>query len=906
MNPLVKKEIRLLLPGWAISVLLALCTGLIPENPHYYPAFIIALSLAPFLLCPAMLMMTTLSSFGGEFNAGTFSLLLAQPVSRRRIWWTKTSLLAAAVLSIWLTWCISYSFQEPMQTAGWYSSREVWLPTALFGLAMYSGGLWTVLLFRQVAAAFWFTVLIPAALFMIALNFLPDTMSEQTILTTMTIVFGVYGLAGFGLARWLFFRAQDVHWLGGAFVMPEMPGRTWFKIGSGECRLWRPRAALLRKELQLHQSQFLMAGGLLLLHLGALATRKLGHFPKNSTEEVLLDTFWIFWLVMPLLTGCAAVADERKMGTLESQLCLPAKRRTQFAVKLFATLALAVGLGTLMPWLLEGHRILPDIQFNIGQILTEPSHSGYFGAMGIAWMTLWYILVSLSPWLPLFFMALLSAGIAALAFYASTLARNTLQALGLALLGLLVTWLLAAASLPGVINYLTGYRLWWSGLIYLIGVPVMVMVLAALAFWNFKRVLVGWTVWRRNLLSIALSLALVTLATTALYHRAWELLTPLEPPHGAARLTGPVNLRSRWNSLTVFLPNGSVWLNGYLRYAPNPFQEKIIPSPVYGGGTLFGGAHWVNLTFDLAGGFVGLQRDGTLWISEKPPVRTHWIGEKPAPLTRKLVQFGNDHDWQAIIGDGVSRLLLKKDGTLWHWGITEWDGKQKWPGLRAFEPHRLGTNSDWSDIFQADYSALLRKTDGSVWVLNPDSINLGGNRTEFEPGWFIEHQPELEGVRPGQMAKIQVWSQSILVGIKVDGTLSILAHEQWNRQTGTYGLKKTDIPVIGKGSWVALARLKHRIVTLERDGSLWLWDFYSDPFHGWNDTDQALHQLQSASPIRLGTHSDWIAIGNMMDGVVALAADGSLWLWRVDLDTGRLLQASRKPTSLGNIFDQTD
>ena len=364
MNPLVLKEIRLLLPGWAASLLLALCTGLIPEDPHYYPAFTVALSLIPFLLCPAMLMMTTLNSFGGEFSAGTFSLLLAQPASRRRIWRTKTLLLAAAVLSVWLTWCISYSVQGPMRTAGWYSSREVWLPSALLVLALYSGGLWTVLLFRQVAAAFWFTVLIPAALFMITINFLPDFVSAQTALTAMTIVFGVYGLAGIGLARWLFFRAQDVHWLGGAFVMPEMPGRTWFKIGSGECRLWRPRTALLRKELQLHQSQFLMAGGLLLLHLGALVTRKLGHFAKNSTEEVVLDAFWVFWLVMPLLTGCAAVAEERKLGTLESQLCLPAKRRTQFILKLFVTLALAVGLGTLIPWLLEGSRILPNLSFN--------------------------------------------------------------------------------------------------------------------------------------------------------------------------------------------------------------------------------------------------------------------------------------------------------------------------------------------------------------------------------------------------------------------------------------------------------------------------------------------------------------------------------------------------------------
>ena len=38
----------------------------------------------------------TLGSFGRELSAGTFSFLLAQPVSRSRVWWTKTLLLAAA------------------------------------------------------------------------------------------------------------------------------------------------------------------------------------------------------------------------------------------------------------------------------------------------------------------------------------------------------------------------------------------------------------------------------------------------------------------------------------------------------------------------------------------------------------------------------------------------------------------------------------------------------------------------------------------------------------------------------------------------------------------------------------------------------------------------------------------
>ena len=40
------------------------------------------------------------------------------------------------------------------------------------------------------------------------------------------------------------------------------------------------------------------------------------------------------YVVMPLLVGSAAVAEERKIGTLESQLCLPANRHMTGAVLL--------------------------------------------------------------------------------------------------------------------------------------------------------------------------------------------------------------------------------------------------------------------------------------------------------------------------------------------------------------------------------------------------------------------------------------------------------------------------------------------------------------------------------------------------------------------------------------------
>jgi hypothetical protein len=64
----------------------------------------------------------------------------------------------------------------------------------------------------------------------------------------------------------------------------------------------------------------------------------------------------------------------------------------------------------------------------------------------------------------------------------------------------------------------------------------------------------------------------------------------------------------------------------------------------------------------------------------------------------------------------------------------------------------------------------------------------------------------------------------------------------------------------------------------------------------------------------LGDHSDWVAIKDSWGGVMALAADGSLWHWQTFpfyIDNGRhlppfMLAAPRKPALVGNIFGKSD
>src|SRR6266699_2813972 len=71
VKPLLAKELRLLLPAYAMALLLAM------------------------------------SSFGREFGLNTFPLILAQPMERTRIWWTKVAVLAGAMTTVFAAWCLS-------------------------------------------------------------------------------------------------------------------------------------------------------------------------------------------------------------------------------------------------------------------------------------------------------------------------------------------------------------------------------------------------------------------------------------------------------------------------------------------------------------------------------------------------------------------------------------------------------------------------------------------------------------------------------------------------------------------------------------------------------------------------------------------------------------------------------
>jgi hypothetical protein len=884
MNALVKKEIRLLLPGWSVAMLLALVQAV--TRPYDF-----------YIVCLMFIGLTimALTSIGREASLNTFSFMLAQPAERMRIWQTKLSVLAIAFLTVLASWLVCFFIAGSHGFAtNHYGDYNLFITICLIATATFTGGLWTTLLLRQIAGAFWLTLLVPAVLSGFSAGFLSQSESNSAVIAGLCVVFAIYSVGGFLFARRLFFRAQDAGWSGGVIPLPEWNFFTARAGSAVSTRSRKPVIALLKKEVQLQQASLAGAVGLLALHLGVIALRKYHPSAKESVSEIVTCMFWMLWLVIPVVIGNMAVAEERRLGVMEGQLCQPASRRIQFAIKGFAVLFLGILLGVVMPLLLE---VSGELLGAPNPAVTADGHT--FG----------------SPFFPLG-LVIYSTVMALVSFFASSLAKNFLQAVGYTVATFIGLAMIIAALADKQIRYYSGGLFPGQSILpLLIAVPTITITLLWLACLNYKNFQPGWPLWRRNLLGFAGAFVFVIVTSLALYHRVWEVFEPVEPAHGPAKfsLASPPRLRTEhYDNLLVRLPDGRVWFD-YLNtrdYDPDANRIKwlvryvVDPLPKSAGAQRFvAGSNWLSATarhVDFLRNYkdrspqtnshivgyldtVGVKTDGTLWISDVSS-RGAWTGDQ-------MHRVGEGTNWQQVVRAQNEILLLKQDGTLWGWGTNRFDWSSwptNWPSLHTFPLHQIGADSDWREIFSR-WGNVARKADGRVW-----RVGVNDKSGESE----LRRETNLDRV---VFQTLSFSGNGETAFVRPEGTLWM----SWMFQTNGKSVYSDFVQVGTETNWTAVALNQQSMVALKSDGSLWQWRLIN-PWNG-NSPEQLILAAQKP-PTRLGIHKDWVAMVNTWDAVIALAADGSLWLWpnREEYEQYTLLKLSKQPQLLGNVFGKAD
>ena len=862
MNALVRKEIRQVFPAWIAAMVLALAPAwLIPLWIFDHGDDARSIAFAAFCLGT---LLVSLSTFGQEFGTGTFQQLLAQPILRSRVWRVKMATLGSGLALALTAFFLSYGCRIAQLEERSSFGFLVLLTLAVTG-ALASGALWTTLLLRQIAAGFWLTIFMPFVFSFSILALLEKALNLEGPLPPWALcaTLAVYASGGLIWAHYLFLRAQDVQWTGGNIAFPG-----WLRLGGRAKSAHdlpgirpRPWRALIRKEIQLQDVGLLVGGTALLLGIVSLVLKSIDAEPVGFGRIywVIVAGWAALWCSLPFLLGSLAVAEERKLGTLESALGLPASGVAQFSAKFGVAVVLALILGAILPWLIGSMGVLAGV------------HGGPFDRA--------------FDFHDLEVLSVLMAGITGVCLYASTLTRTTLQAMGVAVAALaFLSYFITGSTNP---EHAFGIPLWvgWR-LAALLGIPILALCLLVLAYHNFRRLQIGRRDWIRNLVTWAAGIALGFTIISATYHRFWEYFTSLEPVHGQAQLFGPVRPQIGLSAQTFFvlLPDGRLWMtkqskNKALYLATTvPRVERVQAFVSYSvpiDGEFVGGSNWVKLVSDWQRAYA-IQSDGTLWQFSVP------LGNE-ADTHPQPERMGVETNWSDLAAGADFFLLLKTDGTLWGRGNNYENQLGPGPGAFTNDLVRVGTNADWAAVFAGAVTSVAVKRDGSVWKWG--NLYSGPNGPK---GWIsgAHDQPVRWDLNGADWVKVS--GNDADLTLNRDGSIRA-SGIALNSLLG--GKLDRDSSCLDFSSHNAL------LLAIKTDGTLVKRDLRQQP-----------HRFGPSAIQQPSAYSDWLAVQASWSGSwVALASDGTLCSWREadpeDYENGRtLLGPSRRPFWSLNIL----
>ena len=475
----LRKELSALALSWShllglalIVVLLGLLNG------------ILTLAAAYWLLCFAV----ASRLFGAEFDHGTLPRLLAQPISRARIWGEKMLAGGAVILAgSGVLWLALWDRWQGVLGAGWELEGSYFLLPVVALATGPTVSLWL----RDSLRTFWASMALPVAFLFWVLMLWALAGGGATAPTTGWLLVPYCAvMLTLGYRRFLSLEIAPGN--SSAHSRPTAGARPTVSAER------RPRGLLrelILKELGLQHTGLLliplaMASWIVLWLLSFKADMPMAS--GDTLGDLLTILGWapalVLALAVPALLGASAVAAERQLGATGWQLGLPVSCRLQWRVKLAVGVILTllsgcVGLALSSP--------LPELRFELGEM---PLYILYYGPLPLLAFT---------------------AGL-----FGSRHARGPFQALGLALIFGGVLWyvwgLLQFTSFFGVVLWPFSFApllfLGDLGFAGLVDVTMVVLLLALV--WTAPRP-EKWIAGQRLVRSRGLT-ALAVLAVLAL------------------------------------------------------------------------------------------------------------------------------------------------------------------------------------------------------------------------------------------------------------------------------------------------------------------------------------------------------------------------------------------------------
>ena len=348
---LIVKEFRALLPAWTAG-LVAIGASFVSSSGS-----VLLLSVLGYAVAAIALGVQTV---GHEYTNRTVGLLLVQPVDRKRILAIKL-----VVLFCLLSVLGAAAWLAPFNAESWHRPW-VWNHTTVTLLPLVAGFFiapWLTMVCRNPLAGVVFTASVPGMLMfggeLIGLVRFGvghpevDAFRDQFWLRAMILTV----VAGAALTWRTFLRLEAIEGAGSDVQMPQ-----WFSAGRPAPR--HPLWLLMWKELHLQQMTLVVV---VLFCIGWATLSLLKDLVPAFADAPLMPVTIIYFVLLSVLIGSLASAEERNLGVVQWQMLLPMAAWQQWLVKVAVALALALLMGVALPILLNYLSPAPD-DFEIGRL----------------------------------------------------------------------------------------------------------------------------------------------------------------------------------------------------------------------------------------------------------------------------------------------------------------------------------------------------------------------------------------------------------------------------------------------------------------------------------------------------------------------------------------------------------
>jgi hypothetical protein len=339
-----RKEVRALLPWWLGVVLATVAMSYVALGNSGFPKFRYEPQVWLAMVYAAGVLALAALSVGQELTHGTLASLLVQPVDRRRVLWTKVTVLAAMVVVLGTVGELMIP-NSPLPR--WAAARPltIWGPVAI-GIGLVP--LFTLLTRKPVAGPV-FGVVVPGLIYMIAGRYFSAGDTDALAVAWYgTLVISTVGFVGLSF---LFPRAQVAGDGQASSLNRRAPAETpaaplAAARGSSRERHWVWLSIV--KEVRLQQLTFAVSGLFLLLGAVIVIAQRMDPPYAGPGIGALAVFHGVF---VAIIAGSRASAEERHLGVLAAQTLHPRAAWQQWFLKVSVTLSIVLVLAIALPWL---------------------------------------------------------------------------------------------------------------------------------------------------------------------------------------------------------------------------------------------------------------------------------------------------------------------------------------------------------------------------------------------------------------------------------------------------------------------------------------------------------------------------------------------------------------------------